>query len=78
MRHPLQSPIKNSIIHYVTCDETQKGWIEQTILIFAGLNIRIGTDGSYPILTLRLCPKTTHMVEEILLCLLIIVKSQCD
>ena len=47
------------------------------VLVVADLNIKIGTDGSSPITPLFLCPKITHMVEELLLCLLILVKALC-
>ena len=45
------------------------------VLIIADINIKIGTDGSSTIPPLYLCPKITHMLEEISLCLLILVKA---
>ena len=77
-RNPLQIPITNSILYYVTCDEFQGGWIEQRILIFSGINIKIVTDGSYPIPPHYPCPKITHILEELLMCLLILFKYMCE
>ena len=78
MKQPLQIPIKNIILHYVTCDSVQRGCIDQTVLIIADLNIKIGTDVCSPIPPLCLCPKITHMVEDLLLCLIIIVTDLCE
>ena len=75
---PLQTPITNIILHYLTFNVVQRGWIGQTVLIIADINIRIGTDGYYPIPPLCPCPKITHMLEEIFLCLIIIVKYLCE
>ena len=44
-RQPLKSPIANIILHYATYDAIQRGWIDQTVLIIADLNIKIGTYG---------------------------------
>ena len=78
LKHPLQIPIANSILHYVTCDAVQRGWIDQTVLIIDDLNTKIGTDGFSPIPPI--CPFTTitHILKEPFLWLLIIVKYLCD
>ena len=73
----IQSPITNSILHYVTYDALQRCWIEHMVLIFAILNIKIGTGGSSRTLPFCLCPKITHMLEELLLCILVIFKVLC-
>ena len=78
LRYTLKIPINNSILHDVIYDESQRGWIEQTVLIFYGLNIKIRTDDSYTIPPLCPCPNIIHMIEEILLWLLIFFKSLCD
>ena len=78
LRQPLQIPITNSILHYVTCYAVQRYWIDHMILIIADININIVTEKYSPIPPLLLCPKIKHMVEDILLCLLILVKALCD
>ena len=63
MRQPLQRPITNSILNYITYNVVQRRRIEKTALIFLGLNINTRTENSSPILPLCLCPKITHMFE---------------
>ena len=45
LSQPLQSPINNSILHYVTCNAVRSGYIYQRELIIDYLNIKIVTDG---------------------------------
>ena len=75
LRQNIQSPITNSILHYVTWNIVQRGWIDQMVLIITDLNINIGAEGSSIITSLFLCPKITHMLGEVLLCLIIILKA---
>ena len=58
---PLQTPIINSILYCVTYDVVQRCWIEKTVLIFSVLDIKIVTDGSYPIL-LSVCAPKLHKI----------------
>ena len=78
MRQPLQIPITNIILHHVTLDLVQRGWIDQTVLVIAGLNIKIGTGGSYTISPLCPFPKITHFLEELFMCLIIPIKVLCE
>ena len=49
MKKPIKIPINNIIFRDVTCNAFQKGCIKNTVLIFSGINTKIGTDGSSPI-----------------------------
>ena len=75
---PLKIPIANIIVHYLTCNAFQRYWIDQMVFIIADINIRIEADNSSHIPKFCPCPKITHMVEEILMCLLVIVKTLCE
>ena len=75
LRQPLQINTTNSILHYVTCNKVQSDWIEQTVLIFSSLNIKIRNNVSYPIPPLCKCPKIIHMLGDLFLCLLILFKA---
>ena len=59
--------ITKGTLHYVTCDTFQRGCIEQKVLIFYGINIKIGNDGSSTSTPLLPCPKVKHMLEDIIL-----------
>ena len=75
---PLQSPITNNIFHCVTFDAFQRGWIEPMVFIIAYINVKIGINGSSLVPRLYPFPKITHTLEELLLCLLILVKALCE
>ena len=78
MRQPIQSLIIYSILHYITYDAVQRHRVEETALIFDGINIKIITDNSYLLPPLCPCPKITHVFEEILLCCPIVLKPLFD
>ena len=63
LRQSLQIPITDTILHYLTCDVVQRGWIKQKILIFASINIKIVTEISSPIPPICPCPKIAHILE---------------
>ena len=50
-------------------------WIEKTVLIFSSINIKIGNEIYSPATILRLCPKVTYMIEDILMCLISLFKT---
>ena len=77
MRQPLQSPFTNNILHYITYDKFQRLTIEDTALIFGGLNIKIITDNSSTLPPLFPCPKITLFLE-ILMCRPILLKAMCE
>ena len=64
--------ISNSIPHYLTCYTVQIGWIKQALLIFCGINIKIGTDSSSTDPPLFMFPTVTHITKELLVCLFIL------
>ena len=76
--YTLQSPITNSILNYLNCDVVQRGRIEQKVLIFSGLNIKVETGRSSPITLHWSWTKITHMIEDIILCLIVFFKALCD
>ena len=78
MRHLIQIPITNTTLHYLNGYEVKSRWIDQTLFIFYGINIKIGTVGSSLAPPLFLCLKVTHMIQEVLLCLVILFKDTCD
>ena len=72
MRHLIKITITNSILRCLTCDAYQSGCIKHTVLIFDGLNIKLGTDGYSPAPPLWTWPKVTYILEDILLWLIIL------
>ena len=71
----LQRPITNKILHYITCNLVQNCWIEQVFMIFPGINMNIENEIYSPTPPLFSFPKVTHMIEQHLLCMIIIFKS---
>ena len=79
MRQIIQIPITDSILnYYFTYDTVQRVWINQAVLVFFGLNIKIETDGSSITPPLCPCPKVTHILKEFLMGLIIIFKELND
>ena len=78
MSKPIKIPITDSIFHYITCDAVQRRRIEETELLFGGLNIKIRTGKYSPLPTLCLCPKITHAFEAMTLCRPIVPKYLCE
>ena len=66
MRNLLQRTITRKILHDLTCNSSLRGCIKNMVLIFDGINIRIGTDVSSPNTTILPWPKVTHTIEEII------------
>ena len=77
-RHIIQILNTNSILRYVTYDVVQRGWVVQMTLILIDLDIKIGTDRSSTDTPLRPQFKVAHIIEEIILCLLIIIEPMSD
>ena len=75
LRQTLQIPITNSILHYITCNAVQRRRIEETALIFGGINIKITYYNSFTLPPLFLCPKIIRLFEDVHLCQIIILKA---
>ena len=71
MRQVFQSLRINIILHGVTCNAVQTGWIKHAILIFSGIYIKTLTDESYTSPLIFSWSKVAQMIGEILLRLLI-------
>ena len=74
----IQIYITNTILHYIIYDAIQRGWIEQMVLIFAGINTKIVTGRSSPVPPIWNFPKVTHILEDLFLWLIIIFKDLRD